>query len=46
MLISKWVLNNANFSKNIPDPMFEKWDLNNDIFLGDPNSIFVFWKPN
>ena len=36
MLISKWFLNNAKFSKIIPDPMFEKWDLNNAKNFGDP----------
>ena len=43
MLISKPVLNSANFSKIILDPMFEKVFLNNVILgggtMGDPNSF-------
>ena len=30
-----------NFSKIIPDPMFETWFLNNANFFGGPNICFI-----
>ena len=41
MLISKWFRNIAKFSKIIPDPMFEKWFLNNANFFGGPKFFIL-----